>query len=152
MRATSVADAGTWARELERDWVLLDFDRRHRRRIALATEGGATMLLDLRQTARLRDGDGLVLESGGIVRVASRPEALLEVTAPAPLLTRITWHLGNRHLPVQFLADRLRIRVDHVIEEMIEGLGGTTRQMMAAFDPEPGAYTGGHSHRGIDDD
>jgi urease accessory protein len=146
MRATSVAAAGRWDQGREVDWVLLDFDRRHRRRIRLETQGGAAVLLDLRETARLRDGDGLVLEDGQVVRVCAQPEPLLEITAPPALLTRIAWHLGNRHLPVQLLADRLRIRVDHVIEEMIEGLGGASTQISAAFDPEPGAYAGGHAH------
>jgi urease accessory protein len=152
MRATKVAAAGAWPRELEQDWVSLDFDRRHRRRIALATEGGATVLLDLRQAARLRDGDGLMLDSGGIIRVAAKPEALLEVMAPPDLLARLAWHLGNRHLPVQFIPGGLRLRVDHVIEEMLEGLGAAPRQILAAFDPEPGAYAGGHRHAGPDDD
>ena len=88
----------------------------------------------------------LHLEDGQVVRVCAQPEPLLEITAPPALLTWIAWHLGNRHLPVQLLADRLRIRVDHVIEEMIEGLGGASTQISAAFDPEPGAYAGGHAH------
>lgn len=142
MRATKVAASGAWPRELEQDRVRLDFDRRHRRRIALATDSGATVLLDLRQAAHLRDGDGLMLEGGGIIRVIALPEALLEVTAAPDLLARIAWHLGNRHLPVQFVPGGLRLRVDHVIEEMLEGLGAAPRQIMAAFDPEPGAYGG----------
>ena len=100
MRATQIAPAGTWAADQEKDWVLLDFDRRHRRRVTLPTESGAEILLDLRDTVRMRDGDGLMLEGGGIIRVAARPEQLIEITAPSQILTRIAWHLGNRHLPV----------------------------------------------------
>jgi urease accessory protein len=55
-------------------------------------------------------------------------------------LLRIAWHLGNRHLPVQFLSTRLRIREDHVIAEMVLGLGGRSTRIEAAFDPEFGAY------------
>ena len=152
MRATSVAAAGRWDQGREVDWVLLDFDRRHRRRIRLETQGGAAVLLDLRETARLRDGDGLVLEDGQVVRVCAQPEPLLEITAPPALLTRIAWHLGNRHLPVQLIRDRIRIRADHVIEEMVALIGGHVDQIEAPFDPEAGAYAGGHSHLHDDDD
>ena len=83
------------------------------------------MLLDLPQAVRLRDGDGLALDDGGVVRVCAEPEKLLEIHAHDDgELVRIAWHLGNRHLPVQLLGDRIRIRADHVIEEMVEGLGG----------------------------
>ena len=58
-------------------------------------------------------------------------------------LIRIAWHLGNRHLPVQLLDDRIRIRADHVIGEMVEGLGGHVDRIEAPFDPEAGAYAGG---------
>ena len=112
------------------------------------------MLIDLPQAVRLRDGDGLVVETG-IVRVQARPEPLLEIHAHDDgELVRIAWHLGNRHLPVQLLGDRIRIRADHVIEEMVEGLGGHVDAIEAPFDPEAGAYAagGGHHHHDHDDD
>jgi urease accessory protein len=68
-------------------------------------------------------------------------------------VVRIAWHLGNRHLPVQLLGDRIRIRADHVIREMVERLGGHIDAIEAPFDPEPGAYAGGqHHHHGHDDE
>ena len=148
MRAISVLPASVWDATEAVDSVLLDFDMRHRRRIVLRTEAGADLLLDLAQAARLRDGDGLVLETGGVVRVRARPEALLEVHAHgAGALARLAWHLGNRHLPVQVLGDRLRIRDDHVIAAMIEGLGAHVDSIEAPFDPEAGAYGGlDHDH------
>ena len=84
------------------------------------------MLLDLPHAVRLRDGDGLVLDDGRIVAVRARAEALCEIHAARsrPSMVRIAWHLGNRHLPVQLLGERLRIRRDHVIEDMVEKLGG----------------------------
>lgn len=146
MRALSVLGAGEWI-DGEIDQVLIDFDRRHRRRILLQTEGGREVLLDLPQAVRLRHGDGLQLEDGGIVRVVAQPEKLLEIhTHSDAELIRIAWHLGNRHLPVQLLGDRIRIREDHVIEAMIELLGGHVDKIEAPFDPEAGAYAGGHSH------
>ncbi len=135
------------------DTVCLDFDARHRRRIALRTEAGREVLLDLPHAARLHDGDALVLEDGALLRVQAQPEALLEITARDPgTLLRIAWHLGNRHLPVQLLGDRLRIRADHVIADMIAGLGGHVAPLDAPFEPEAGAYAGGGHHHHHDDD
>ena len=128
MRAQTVLPAGTWDAAAA-DTVLIDFDRRHRRRIQLVTEGGAALLLDLPQAHRLRDGDGLRLDDGRVVRVQARAEALLDIHAhDAAGLVRIAWHLGNRHLPVQMLGSHLRIRADHVIAEMVRGLGGMSRR------------------------
>ncbi|MGC8524858.1 MAG: urease accessory protein UreE [Acidibrevibacterium sp.] len=145
MRAISVHRAGHWPPGAqESDAVALDFDHRHRRRILLTTLAGQEILLDLGETVRLGDGDGLVLDSGGIVRVIAAPEAVLDIHAQPAVLLRIAWHLGNRHLPVQLLEGALRIRADHVIAAMVAGLGGHVHARMAPFDPEPGAYPGGH--------
>ena len=97
----------------------------------------------------LRDGDGLALEDGRIIAVAAAPEPLAEIRAAnAAELLRLAWHLGNRHLPTELRADCIRIRRDHVIEEMVEGLGGMIVRIDAPFDPEGGAYQGGgHHHR-----
>jgi urease accessory protein len=153
MRAGSVLPAGSWDVARAVDRVLIDFDRRYRRRILLTTEGGSEVLLDLPQAARLRHGDGLVLDDGGMVEVCAKPERLLEIHAHEEgELVRIAWHLGNRHLPVQLLGERIRIRADHVIEEMVEGLGGHVDAIEAPFDPEAGAYAGGHRHHHHDDD
>jgi urease accessory protein len=153
MRAQNVLPGGTWDLSREIDRVLIDFDRRHRRRILLATEAGSEVLLDLPQAARLRHGDGLLLDDGGVIRVCAKPEPLLEIHAhDEGELVRIAWHLGNRHLPVQLLGDRIRIRADHVIEEMVEGLGGHVDAIEAPFDPEAGAYAGGHHHHHDDVD
>jgi urease accessory protein len=153
IRVTTVLPTGQWADAT--DEVLIDFDRRHRRRIVLVTEAGNEVLIDFPQAVRLRDGDGLALDGGGIVRVRARAEPLLEIHAhDEGELVRIAWHLGNRHLPVQLLGDRIRIRADHVIEEMVEGLGGHVEAIEAPFDPESGAYEGAarHHHHHHDDD
>ena len=145
MRASSVLPAGTWSGHV--DEVFIDFDRRHRRRIVLTTQAGAEVLIDLAQAARLRDGDGLALDGGGVVRVRARPEPLLEIHAhDSGELVRIAWHLGNRHLPMQLLGARIRIRADHVIAEMVAGLGGHVKKIDAPFDPEAGAYAPGAGH------
>jgi urease accessory protein len=149
MRATQVLPAGSWNTAHEVDRVLLDYDNRHRRRIVLHGERGTEVLVDLPHATHLRDGDGLSLDNGGVIRVCARPEKLLEIHVHDDgELVRIAWHLGNRHLPVQVLDDRIRVRADHVIEEMVEGLGGHVESIEAPFDPEAGAYAGGHHHHG----
>ena len=152
LRAESVLHAGSWDAVQAIDTVLIDFDLRHRRRIVLRSEAGRDILLDLPHAVRLRHGDGLQTPTG-VVAVQARPEPLLEIHAHAEGdLVRIAWHLGNRHLPVQLLRERIRIRADHVIEEMVEGLGGHVERIEAPFDPEAGAYAGGHQHAHDDDD
>lgn len=143
----NVLPAGSWDMATAADSVRLDFDGRHRRRVAMTGERGLAFLLDLPHAVALRDGDGLALADGRVVRVASTPERLIEITAPdAGALLRIAWHLGNRHLPTQLLGDRLRIRHDHVILDMLAGLGAATVGVEAPFDPEGGAYTHAEGH------
>jgi urease accessory protein len=126
------------------DRVVLDADERQRRRTVLTGEKGTTFLLDLPQSTMLHDGDGLVLEDGAIVQVVGRPEPLVEIAAAdAHDLARLAWHLGNRHTDVQVAGDRLRIRRDHVLEEMLLGLGAHLTHIEAPFEPERGAY---HRH------
>ncbi len=152
-RAVAVRPATDWPAEAAADRVVLDAQGRHRRRIRLMTVAGQVLLLDLPEATRLKDGDGLQLEDGSWVAIEAKPEPLLEISAPDPhALIRIAWHLGNRHLPTQLLPGRIRIRDDHVIAEMVAGLGGTATQVSAPFDPEAGAYAGGHGHHHHDHD
>jgi len=132
------------------DAVVLDFDDRHRRRMAMTGTRGLNFLLDLENAVALRGGDALVLEDGRLVEVVAAPEPLLEIRGRDPHhLIRLAWHLGNRHLPTQIMAKGLRIRRDHVIEAMVKGLGARVIEIEAPFDPEGGAYAGaahGHPH------
>ena len=131
------------------DRVVLDADERHRRRIVLTTDGGARVLLDLPHAVQLKDGDGLVLENGSLVRVVGKPERLIEISAASETeRLRLAWHLGNRHTDVQVIGTRLRIRRDHVLEDMLRGLGATLTVVEAPFEPEGGAYAEGHRHHG----
>ena len=141
MRALSVAQAGSWRPALEVGHVAADFEQRFRRRVLFATVAGWEFLLDLAQPTRLRDGDGLVLEDGTIVRVEALAEPLAEITTFDDRgLVRIAWHLGNRHLPVQIARHTLRIRAEPVTLDLVERLGGSVHRLSAPFDPEPGAY------------
>jgi urease accessory protein len=144
-RAYSVRQAGQWDIAAAIDRVVLDASERHRRRVVLVAERGTTLLLDLPHATALRDGDGLVLDDGAVVGVIGKPESLLEIAAAGACeLARLAWHLGNRHAEVQVVGDRLRIRRDRVLAEMLERLGGKVTAIEAPFDPESGAYS---SHR-----
>ena len=141
LRAREVKVAGAWNTADAVDCVALDAQDRHRRRIVLTGERGITFMLDLPRATALRDGDGLLLDDGAIVRVAGNPEPLVEIAAAdSQALARLAWHIGNRHVDVQVVGDRLRIRRDHVIEDMLRGLGAVLHPIEAPFDPEPGAY------------
>lgn len=123
------------------DEIHLDYQDRHRRRIVLTTANGRDILLDLLDVPDLRGGDALRLASGETVLIHAAPEALMEIACSDPLhLARIAWHLGNRHLPTEIAEGMLRIHADHVIAEMVKGLGGTVRALNAPFNPEGGAY------------
>lgn len=134
------------------DTVTMDYDGRFLRRKRLTTDSGARFLLDLAETTGLNHDDALVLEDGREIRVLAASEPLLEITAPD--LTRIAWHIGNRHTPCQIETGKLLIRQDHVLAKMLEGLGAQVAAVSAPFAPEGGAYglgrTMGHSH-GPDD-
>ena len=147
IRATEVIARGDWRGD-PADTVVLDFDDRHRRRFAMEGVGGLNFLLDLPEAVALRTGDALKLEDGRLVEILGASEPLAEIRAESPEhLLRLAWHLGNRHLPVQVAGQKLRIRRDHVIEAMVQGLGGQVRAVEAAFDPEGGAYAQAmHAH------
>jgi urease accessory protein len=138
LRAASVVRSGEFDDARVVDRVALDADDRNRRRLVLTGEGGTTFLLDLPQAGALRDGDGLVLDNGRVVRVVGVAEPLAEMTAATPLdFVRLAWHLGNRHADVAFALGALRVRRDHVLEAMAAGLGASVTVIEAPFDPEP---------------
>jgi urease accessory protein len=147
IRATQVRSPHRW-HEPPADTIVLDFDDRHRRRMAMTGTRGLEFLLDLENAVVLRGGDALVLDDGRLIEVVAAPEPLAEIRGSDPQhLVRIAWHLGNRHLPTQITARGLRIRRDHVIEAMVQGLGARVIEIEAPFDPEGGAYAdAGHAH------
>lgn len=144
--ARRVALAGTWA-GTPIDSVTLDYDERFRRRVLLKGDAETRVLLDLPEARVLNDGDALVTDSGQHILVRAAPEHLLEVRCrDRHHLMRIAWHLGNRHLPTEILDDRLRIRADHVIAQMLRTLGAELVPVDAPFNPEGGAYGHGRTH------
>jgi urease accessory protein len=152
-RVSQVLRAGAWRAAEASDRVVLDADQRYRRRIVMTGERGGKFLLDLPEATALRDGDALLLNDGAIVAVVARPEPLTEIAAGgtadhAAVMARLAWHLGNRHAEVEIVGDRLRLRRDHVLEEMLAGLGAVLTQIEAPFEPERGAYRHGHGEGG----
>jgi urease accessory protein len=149
MRAIAIRQAADWSGEIA-DTVVLDYDDRHRRRLAMTGSKGVEFLLDLPTAAVLHGGDALVLEDGRLIEVVAAPEPLLEIRCADPLhLARVAWHMGNRHLPTQVLKNALRIRCDHVMADMAVQLGAQVVAIEAPFDPERGAYDSQHA-RGHD--
>jgi len=129
------------------DTITLDETARHRRRVKLVSDSGIEFLLDLPQARLLRHGEGLVLEDGRVIEVRAEPEKLMEVRGrDARHLLALGWQIGNRHLAAQIEEDRIVIRHDHVIRDMLIGLGATVTDIEAPFDPEGGAY--GDDHHG----
>ena len=149
LHAHSVTPAGQWSGE-PADVVVLEYDERYRRRFAMTGLRGLGFLLDLPEAVMLRAGDGLKLVDGRIVEVVAAPEPLTEIrAADSAALTRVAWHLGNRHLPTELTGKSLRIRRDAVIEDMARGLGASVVAIDAPFNPEGGAYVraaGGPDH------
>jgi urease accessory protein len=140
-RGIQIKPAGGWNAISAIDWVVLDADNRHRRRILLTGEKGTRFLLDLESAAILRDGDGLVLDDGSIVAVKGMPEPLVEIAGTTKFdLVRFAWHVGNRHASLQIVGERLRIRRDHVLEAMLCQMGAMLTPIDATFDPEQGPH------------
>jgi urease accessory protein len=137
--------AGHWPKEHAAGTLTLDFDARHRRRIRLSADEGEDILLDLPKAVAMADGDGLQLEDGRWLMVQAAAEHLVEIGHKDPnQLVRLAWHLGNRHLPTEIRDQVLRIRPDHVIEHMLCGFGAELTKVHSPFQPEGGAYGGGH--------
>lgn len=128
------------------DRVVLSYDDRFLRRKVLTSAAGLRFLVDLEHTTSLNHGDAFALEDGRLIEVIPADEPLLEITGGAHDLTRLAWHIGNRHMPCQIEPGRILIQRDHVIRDMLEKLGATLREVVEPFTPEGGAYGHGRTH------
>jgi urease accessory protein len=125
----------------------LPFDLRQKSRLRTALTSGEEVALALPRGMVLRGGDWVVATDGRVIEVVARPEQVLHVLCTSPLaLARAAYHLGNRHVPVQLGEGWLRLGADHVLEEMLKGLGATVIPITAPFEPEAGAYSPHHRH------
>lgn len=129
------------------DQLVLPFDLRQKSRLRVTLQSGHEAALMLERGSILRGGDLLQAESGQIIQVVAAEQAVMKVTAvDAQALARAAYHLGNRHVPLQVGDDWLRLEQDHVLKDMLLGLGVTVTDESAPFEPEAGAYGGGHRH------
>ena len=129
--------------------VSLAYDQRRKTRQLLTLEDGTELALLLPRGTVLQHGSLLAADDGRLFRVEAAPPPVLVITA-APddrlTLTRAAYHLGNRHTPVQVGPDYLRIELDPVLQDLVVRLGAHVEQQLLPFEPEPGAYGGGHRH------
>ncbi|MGQ4273223.1 urease accessory protein UreE [Terrihabitans sp. B22-R8] len=124
--------------------ITLDHQSRHRRRMAMTTDQGLEFLLDLGTASVTDDGDAVKLDDGRLIQIVAANEDLIEVTTSNPLrLMKLAWHLGNRHVPAEITKDAIYFAPDHVLVEMVRGLGGSAEPVKRPFRPERGAY---HEH------
>jgi urease accessory protein len=138
------------------DSITLDRQSRHRRRVLLETDRGHEVMLDLAEATYMAHGDLLALDNGTYIKIVAAAEPLLEIHAHGPVqLARIAWHIGNRHTACEIGRDAIYIQPDHVLEQMVIGLGAHVHHVTRPFEPEGGAYGGkgplleshhGHSH------
>lgn len=135
----AVRRAGTWSGA--GDSVTLSHEDRLIRRKRLTTDGGRTILVDLPQVTSLAAGDALE-GNDDLIEVRAADEPLLAIRGNLP---RLAWHIGNRHTPCQILPDRLLIRHDHVLRDMLIQLGATVTEQCGPFTPEGGAYGHGRA-------
>ena len=136
------------------DSVALAYDERKRSRLKVLLASGVDAGIFLERGDHLHGGDKLAAEDGSVVvEILAAPEKLIEAVVDSPLLfARAAYHLGNRHVPVHILptdnGGKLRFQTDHVLADMARGLGCTISETEAPFQPESGAYGGGHQHHG----
>ena len=125
-------------------FVTLDHEGRFLRRKRLVTDSGEPFLVELPETVSLSSTDGFVLDDNRVVAIKAKSESLLKVKHAE--LSRIAWHIGNRHTPCQVELDHLLIKEDYVIENLLRLLGADIEKLQAPFFPEGGAYGHGRTH------
>lgn len=148
LRALSHLPAGH-GKGIPFDLVTLAHDERRIRRKLLTLLHGDEVLVDFPNPVTLDDRAALVLSDGRLVEVIAAEEMLFEIAGrDREHLIRLAWHLGNRHLPAQIEEHRILIERDHVIRDMLVGLGAKVKEISEPFFPEPGAYhsQGDHNH------
>ena len=152
-RVTSVLGPGHRRDRPVVDTVILDYAQRSAQKITVTGVKGGMIEIDLQQPASLRTDDLLLLDDGTLVEVVAAPESLIEArTTDVAALARLSWHLGDRHVPVQLLANRIRARRDAGVEALLASLGAKVTLIEAPFEPEGGAYASSHGHDHQDHD
>ena len=149
-RATRVVHAAERLDTPAIDTLILPYAQRLAQKGFVFGIKGTCVELDFAEAVRLRTDDALVLDDGGLIEIVAEPEPLIEArAADLPALARLAWHLGDRHVPVQVLERRLRLKPDPAIETLLQSLGAKVVAIDAPFEPEGGAYdaaVGDHGH------
>jgi urease accessory protein len=127
--------------------LVLPFELRQRSRMVAVMDNGEEVGLILPRGTVLRGGDRLQSSDGRLVEVVAAPEQLSIVrSSDARLIARAAYHLGNRHIAVQITAESIRYLKDHVLDDMLRGLGLKVTNDILPFEPEAGAYSPSHAH------
>ena len=125
--------------------LILPFELRQKSRQRVSLENGDDALLELPRGSILRGGDLLQADNKLIIVVQSAQESVSTVLSnDSLLLKRACYHLGNRHVPLQITETYIRYQHDHVLDDMVRGLGLDVKSEQASFEPEPGAYSNSH--------
>ena len=153
-RATRVLHAAERRDTPAVDTLILSYAQRQAQKGFLFGVKGTCVELDFAEMVRLRTDDALVLDDGGLVEIVAEPEPLIEArAADLASLARLAWHLGDRHVPIQVLERRLRLKRDPAVETLLQSLGAKVVAIDAPFEPEGGAYAapvGDHHHHDHD--
>lgn len=132
---------------VQAETLTLTFELRAKCRLRTRLDSGEEVGLFLPRGTILRGGDLLAGKDGRVVAVRSAPERVIEArSADALLIARAAYHLGNRHVAVEVQPGLLRLAADHVLAQMLVGLGLDLRETQAPFEPEAGAYGGHPAH------
>ena len=137
------------AKDTNIEAIQLSFDTRQKSRFRATLNSGIDIGVDLPRTGILRSGAYIATEQGEILKVDAKAEHLMQVTAPTEFdLLKAAYHLGNRHVPLMLTPNALYFEPDHVLAEMVKGLGLSVSEVEHPFEPESGAYAQhAHDHR-----
>jgi urease accessory protein len=126
------------------DTLTLPHDERHKRKFLFTCDNKTEFLLDLEKAHHLKQGEGCLLADGSVILIIAANEECLELTSENPArLLKLAWHIGNRHTPAEITETAIYIAYDHVLEQMVRGLGVSLTKVTRQFQPEQGAY---HAH------
>jgi len=152
LRAVAILRAGEKQSGDIIDTLLLDYDARRAPGGICTGLKGTQIDIALKASAPIATDDCLILDDGRLIEIVARPEPLLEVRAPDPAsMARLAWHLGDRHIPAQLHERRIRVRRDDATQKLLTALQAHALAIEAPFEPESGAYAGGHHHHGAHD-
>ena len=145
-RATKILRAGE-AHGPSVDTLILDYAQRQTKQGFFFTGKGTCIELDFAEPPALATDDVLVLDDGGLIGIVADSEALIEARIADPVaLARLAWRLGDRHVPVQILVNRVRLRRNPEIEPMLAGIAGKLTPLSGPFEPDVRASDHAHHH------